>query len=171
MVVASPRIANPSGGCQPQSCQVHCFPLLPVASRALSQWWLPAPLIPLVSHCFPRPAPVVMPMPKVTKSIVPHCLPLFPEPCPSGNTQAKSYQIHCLQLFPVVSVARAAVNEPHGIPTITAIIDGIAVHHLSSKIVAHSAEKPRAGTLLGHNDCKIWSGNMHFELEDSNCRC
>ena len=156
MVVASPRIANPSGGCQLQSCQVHRFPLLPVASRALSQWWLPAPLIPIgshcgnahaplfplfsiVSHCVPSPAPVVIHRPKVTTSIV--------------------------------SVARAAVNEPHGIPTITAIIDGIAVHHLSSKIVAHSAEKPRAGTLLGHNDCKIWSGNMHFELEDSNCRC
>ena len=32
----------------------------------------------IVSHCFPRPAPVVLPSPEVTKSSVSHCFPNHP---------------------------------------------------------------------------------------------
>ena len=141
--------ACPSGDSPPESCQIHCLPLLPkgvpvvISSPKDYQIHclllppkhipvmiltpkLPNPLPFVVSQACPSSdsqpesyqlVPVVIPSPKVTKSIASRCLPSvsqwwfparkLPNPLPpvasqarpSSDSQTESYQIHCLPLL------------------------------------------------------------------------
>merc|ERR1712079_86466 len=79
---------------QPKSYQIHCFPLCP--KPCPSGMSSPKVTKSIVSHCVPSPAPVVCAAQKLPNPL----FSIVSQALPQRYVQPKSYQIHCFPLFP-----------------------------------------------------------------------